>query len=97
MNGTLPFPAYEKRQGVILAMKVAVEGLRPTFTEKALESWPPPIRKLMQECWTEDFRKRPNFSVIISQLENVINQQGRNQERTAATNTDADIIGIPVL
>ena len=96
MNMTLPFPKWEKRQGVILAMKVATEGFRPTFDPNALEKWPPEICQLMKECWSDEIKERPRFSVIVPRLRDVIEKYYSGHARQLS-DSEVDIIGIPVL
>ncbi len=60
----LPFHDKEGVNGVGLAVKVALQHMRPDVDE----SWDQGLRELMQDCWQHEPKKRPPFSEIVQRL-----------------------------
>ena len=69
------------------ARMAALEGVRPAFRktvgEKDKFHTPEPIRKLIADCWQENFNKRPEVREIIARLR-AFRDRLRGQEKKAA-------------
>eukprot|EP01132_Coremiostelium_polycephalum_P004728 gene4728-5902_t len=63
-TGELPYSGLDSVQ---LALAVTTKGLRPPIPH----AWPQSLNQLIQSCWNQDPSKRPSFSQILNQLENL--------------------------
>ncbi|KAK8618417.1 hypothetical protein V6N13_132409 [Hibiscus sabdariffa] len=76
--GTIP---YEDMNPIQAAFAVLNRNLRPAVPEDC----PPPIRALIEQCWSLHADKRPEFGQIVKvleQLESSFNQDGNDESGT---------------
>ncbi|CAI5963552.1 unnamed protein product [Closterium sp. NIES-65] len=66
--GELPFADYSPLQA---AVAVALNGARPP----APENCPPGIRKLMERCWDKAPKERPEFTEVITVLQQLMREE----------------------
>jgi hypothetical protein len=71
--GKIPFVNLGKKQ---FFDKVVVGGTRL----KLEKNWPVEFRTLLSRCWSEDKNLRPDFKMILTELEEVILEQERLEE-----------------
>ncbi|CAI7871646.1 unnamed protein product [Closterium sp. NIES-53] len=66
--GELPFADYSPLQA---AVAVALNGARPPVPENC----PPGIRKLMERCWDKAPKERPEFTEVITVLQQLMREE----------------------
>ncbi|OQR84649.1 kinase domain containing protein, partial [Thraustotheca clavata] len=68
MNRRTPY-ADETMPKAELLRQVADQGKRPNVMHR--EEWPPKLVELMELCWSNDSSKRPSFTTIVNQLQDI--------------------------
>lgn len=68
LSGSMPFKSMSKKGYM---EKVVVGGQRP----KVDVNWSPRLKTLLESCWLEDKNQRPDFSVILDELNALIQEE----------------------
>ena len=92
----LPYADMKDLTAVGLAVKVAMQGLRPTIED----DWHPGLQSLMRDCYEADSSARPTFFEAELRLRKVIEELGANPsdrgqvgQKRAATDVRDNFLG----
>lgn len=78
MDEQLPFADVKGLSGVGLAVRVAMDGLRPSLEgpggnpDRPRDEWDARIKALIKRCWDQKAEHRADFSEIIVELDAVV-------------------------
>lgn len=56
-------------RSAVVGFKVAVVGHRPKMADPADPLCPPPLRRLIQDCWAQQPEARPTSGQVLARLE----------------------------
>lgn len=76
VEGCPPFPAKQESE----VPKLYVANKRPPFRAPA-KRYAHGLKELIEQCWSQDPFKRPNFKDIILRLDQITNQLANNRRR----------------
>ena len=76
----LPYSRSQRGKGILLAMNVATENLRPPIRN----TWNPAVSLLITACWSNDESVRLSLPQIISSLTKIMNGEQRITSAKAA-------------
>ena len=63
-----------------LPILVAEHGVRPQFSERQLKIVPSIFQELIQQCWAQDPRERPDFSYLVGVLKQELEDSVRSKK-----------------